>query len=383
MINEPSYAISIRIEHVKQGAYRGRLRHDLRQGPQPQYIDSSRTLKNSVIIAAPSLPAIRKQCEKRRSLRVTKRAMKSDAAIATAGIVTWGRGLQYHVEALSVDDQNELYRAVSDAVARECGSTLAGLVVHRDETAPHAHLWMPAVALDGRPISQYVSRRALSALQDAAMEAAKPWLPMIQPPERKADRIARGDDASKIYHRSVAQLHADLPLEIESAKNRLDDIHNKLNAEQVRLDEMHERVTQLELRESRTDKEEKRLAVYRRRLAVRKQDLEDKEREIEAKSHEVASVAAGAVMAVIDGRITPGVRKGILKVDPNLQPSLRPIWQTIGPTLDRLSIWWEKLKSRVDQLPDSERESILDLSELDDPWEITYDLPDPKPKWGR
>jgi len=383
MTNEPSYSLSIRIQHVRQGTYRSRRRHDLREGPQPQYVDSSRSSANSVIMAAPNLPDIRKQCEERRNQRKTQRAMRSDAAIATAGIITWGRGLQAHVQALAVETQNDLYKAVSEAVAEACGSTIAGLVAHRDETAPHAHLWMPAITLEGIPISKHLSRRDLSRLQDVAMEAAKPWLPMIEPPDRKADRIARGDDASQIYNRSVAQLHADLPLEIEQTQNRLKELQDKVTLEQAGVAEMQERVINLEKRENLTEKEEKRLKTYRRRLIAREMELEDREQDIEAITQKSVSVAVGAVAAVIDGRIKPGAREKTLRVDAELQSELRPIWKIIAPTLQRLSNWWENFRHRVEALPEPEQEAVTDGAELGNPYELTLDYPDPKPRWAK
>ena len=365
-------SLSVRIEHATQGRAAGRRRHDLRIGRQPVYIDGDREDENSVILATPTPAVLRRECETRRSQRQTVRRMRTDAAVMTASIITWGRGLQPHVEALSREDQDDLHRAVAEAVAEHCGSDLVGLVVHRDETALHGHGAMPAVRLDGTPISKGLSPASLSAMQDIAMTAASRWLPMIEPPTRKTDRIARGDDASVIYHRSVRQLHDDLPKEIEARES-------ELRVAEDRVAEMEGRVEKARVAaqgdDEKAQKAAKRLATYERRLAVRQEELLSAEAKISA-----AQVAQADIDRRVEAAVADGVQRGIahgvdivcavvrddirikddrIQMAPALRPALRPIWPSISKAVVSIIGWWQGVSG-------PEREAITDRVDRDD-----------------
>jgi hypothetical protein len=333
----PSFAISVRIQPVRKGAYRGRRRHDLREGPQPNYVDGDRSHLNSVILAAPMPGEMRRTSIARRAAREggVERALKVDAAIATAGVISFGRGLQDHVRVLPVEQQDALYRAVSEAMSEACAAPVLGLVAHRDETAPHGHLWMPAFADDGQAVSKRMTPSALSKMQEAAMVAARPWLPMIQPRVTRRNRIERGDDASKIYHRSVRQLHEDLPAELAVAA--------------ARVEEMQGRVDQLVAREARTEREERRLSTYRRRLADRVLALQEAQA-----AHAATAVAIDEARADLDrDRQAMAIRERVLDAaeteldgreeelkqrEQRLRHVERSVAQLIGEVADRFGV---------------------------------------------
>lgn len=237
----PSMAISIRFEHRAQVPMASRYRHDLRKGPQPWYILMHRSSENSEIVPYTTIRDLKQLCVERREQRQMRRAMKSTAAIGSSFLISFGKGLQPHVEALSVDQQDALYKAVADAVADRLGNQVVGLVAHRDESAPHAHGVLPAVGPDGRPMSKVITRRVASEIQQIAEDATRPFLPMIGPRKKKGDRIYDGDDPVTIYHRSVRQLHDDLPRELAAIRQRAAEAQSDLNqlnekTMQVRID---------------------------------------------------------------------------------------------------------------------------------------------------
>ena len=372
MSDTPSMSLSVRIEHATQGQAAGRRRHDLRIGRQPAYVDGDRTDENSILLSTPTPAVLRRECESRRSQRETLRRMRSDAAVMTSSIITWGRGLQPHVEALSREDQDDLHLAVAQAVAEHCGSDLVGLVVHRDETALHGHGAMPAVRSDGTPISQGLSPAALSVMQDVAMRVASRWLPTIEPPTRKAARIARGDNASAIYHRSVRQLHDDLPKEIE-------DREAELRAAEGRVSEMEDRVATARAAAQGDDikaaKAAKRLMTYERRLADRQEELRAAEAKIAAARVVQADIDRRVEAAVADG-VQRGIAQGVdivcavvrddirikddrIQMAPALRPALRPIWPSISKAVVSIIGWWQGVSG-------PEREAIADRVDRDD-----------------
>lgn len=70
------------------------------------------------------------------------------------GIITFGTVAQKVFDTRDRQTQNEALTAVAEGIARRLKTTLAGLVVHRDETSTHAHFDLVAVNVEGHPISQ-------------------------------------------------------------------------------------------------------------------------------------------------------------------------------------------------------------------------------------
>ena len=257
--NEPSKAISIRVKHTHRSRYKNQRRHDLRIGYQPGYIDGERSDSNRVIVDLPLPADTTARAKALRERTNPSRAMRVDAAVATIGIITFGHAAQPIFEALTPEQQDEAYREVAERIADEYGTTLRGLVVHADETAPHAHVVWDCRDHDGVPMSRVMKG---SRLQDIAAEVIENHAPGIERGIRKSIRIARGDKPSQIYNRTVQQLHQDLPLEVSAKQQEL----AKLNE---RVAEMQTRVAKLEAKEVLNEKEAKRLATYRNRLAAR------------------------------------------------------------------------------------------------------------------
>lgn len=164
-------------------------------------------------------------------------------------------------------------------------------MVHRDETAPHAHGQMLAVNKYGVPVSKVATPTVMSELQDIVHQIALKYLPMCERGTKKADRIERGDDPSKIYNRSVKQLHTDLPKEIEAKQADLDAIAAQIPTLTARVEEMQGRVDKLENEEKQrelTAAKVKRLRVYRSRLTDRIGDLRSAREELSQLTDQIA-----------------------------------------------------------------------------------------------
>jgi len=113
-----SRAASVRIQSDQSARTGGQRKHDLRHAPIPGYVDQNRMHLNSVLLEPQTGPALRKVCERRRAKRTTQRAMKSNASVAMSGIIVFGKDIQADFEALTIERQDEAYRAVADAVAK-------------------------------------------------------------------------------------------------------------------------------------------------------------------------------------------------------------------------------------------------------------------------
>lgn len=213
-------AVQVRIAFANVGNVGGQRAHDLRIGPQPDYVVAKRTPLNRIVQEPLRGAELRGTCIDRRSQRETKRAMRRDAAVAVNGIITFGHAAQALFEALEPERQDEAYAAVAKAVAERLRTTVSGLVVHLDESAPHAHFQLPAVTDDGLPVSKIAKIAALRDLQTIAAEVMAQHAPGIERGTPKALRLAAGEDYADVVHRSVKELHADLPAEIAALEAR-------------------------------------------------------------------------------------------------------------------------------------------------------------------
>ncbi|MBN2873446.1 MAG: plasmid recombination protein [Halothiobacillaceae bacterium] len=248
-------AVSIRVAHRGKGKAAGQRRHDTRTGPQPAYVDASRSSQNSVIVEPMKEAALRDECEARRSQRPGLRAMRSDAAIATTGVLTFGHEAQRVLDGLTPDEQDRRIHAAAEAAAEHMGTTLTGLVVHRDESALHAHFQMPAIRRDGHPVSKRLDRQGTSAMQDVAAQAFADL--GISRGTPKVERQARGEDASRWVHRSVRELHDDLPAEIAKARAKAEKNRRLIEQTQAKIEAGTGDLAKLEKRLETYQKREK------------------------------------------------------------------------------------------------------------------------------
>lgn len=208
--------ISVRLEG-KQTAT-NQKNHDTRTGKQPAYVDSSKSHHNSILITPKTTSELRQMCEKARfEFGNKKRKMKSNAHIVKTGIITFGVTAQKIMALFSEHEQNKIFNNVSAAVSEHCKTEITGLVVHRDESALHAHFQMPAINKHGQPISK--SSIDYAALQDIAGKEVAEY--GISRGKKKSERMKDKEIDSKHIHRTVKELHDDLPGELAQKKKEI------------------------------------------------------------------------------------------------------------------------------------------------------------------
>ena len=283
--------ISIRLEGVTAATCAGQLDHDFRRGAQPDYVDGSRSAHNS---AGPptSLAHIRKFHLDLRARTNPHRQMKSNAMIATRGVLTFSKAAQTLLpdldahpaesarppeersQAAQVAIQNRArLEAALFEVARHYNVALLYTAIHLDENAPHVHFMFSRRCLDGT-----IPKIDYRELQDLAAEKLRltGGLPEASRGKPKAARKAAGEDPRTWINRRVRELHNDLPREIAEKENHLEAVQTQIAAQEDALEAWHEKIDTLQPRlealttkqaeSGLTAREEKRRGVYTRRL---------------------------------------------------------------------------------------------------------------------
>ncbi len=274
-----SMTVSVRCGPVDARRAGGQRRHDLRaKGHVPDYVAEERTKDNSVIIEPPDIGMLRKEIEASRKAAGQQR-LRVDARVAVSGIITWGREAQGIIEALPAAVQDSLYRRVAERIGKETGHELIGLVVHRDEYAPHAHFMLRGYRHDeqGRELPWRHGKEMMSRLQDIAGEVVDEL--GISRGTPKEERIARGEPLHKVVHRTVAELHYDLPREAAAERERLqkelEEQRERLEKNQRLIEEQNEK---LEAGRVTEEKAQKRIDTYKKREEDAKRKIAELEK---------------------------------------------------------------------------------------------------------
>lgn len=208
--------ISCRMEPKKFGNYKGRKGHDMRQkGRVPGYVDSAKVDHNSVIIATPSsVQALEMMNDAKDAAGARQKFNKDKNTLLYDGLLSFSYAARSIVHNLSREEQDRRALQSVQSVCDLHGGRLIGLTIHRDETTIHVHFQMLAVGKDGRLLR--ISREECSRRQDVAAQA---WADLgITRGKEKALRIAEGESYAQTIHRSVRELHEDLPRELAELK---------------------------------------------------------------------------------------------------------------------------------------------------------------------
>lgn len=272
-------AISVRIKSRDAKGAANQRSHDLRIGRQPQYVDEAKSHLNRHLIRALSASDIRKVCEARREAAglERKRAVASNAAVATIGIITFGIQAQKVMAEMDAQTQDKLFRDVAERVAERLGTSITGLSVHADETALHAHFQMPAVSIYGTPVSKIAVKRVLNEIQTIASEVAGKYDKRIERGRPRLVREAAGEKRSETINRLVRTLHDDLPLEVASLWVQVQQERERLAKNKRLADAANEKATK---NEARAEKALKNAATYERRVADAQKKILDMESEL-------------------------------------------------------------------------------------------------------
>ncbi|MDD4960512.1 MAG: plasmid recombination protein [Gallionella sp.] len=256
-----SSTVSVRISPMSRRKAGGQRRHDLRDPAHvPAYVDKDKAADNSVLLTAPEPAALRSEIAANRAA-AGQQKLRDDARIAYSGIITWGTDAQPVIEALDKEKQDQLYQDIAQKIAERADRPLLGLVVHRDEASPHAHFVLRGYKLDeaGKEQPLRFSKDDTADLQTVAGQVLAEHKLEITRGKPKEKRIEDGESRAKHIHRSVAELHRDLPKELEAAREKLEK--NRALAEKARADLEAETA-------GREEKIQKRLDAYERRTAA-------------------------------------------------------------------------------------------------------------------
>lgn len=210
-------AASIRLETRNASRLYYQRGHDLRKGKLPGYVDPDRLDLNRVLIPYPRVCEVRDICKERRSQRETERAMSRTVSIAMTGIITFGSEAAVMFNRLSPGQQDAAFRDLVHATADRLNTSVSGLTVHLDETTIHAHFELVGYTHDGHPLSQSTRPGIFSELQDLTAEIMGRHCSGIERGRRYGERLAKGAEFREVLHRSVKQLHHDLPHDLAEA----------------------------------------------------------------------------------------------------------------------------------------------------------------------
>ncbi len=321
-----SKAISVRVAPLTGRKAAGQRRHDMRDRDHiPDYVDKDRIADNSVIIEPPDPTKLRAEIAANRAAAGQQR-LRADSRTVIAGVITFGAEAQPLIDALPPAEQDRVYTAVAQRIAEETGHALIGLVVHRDESAPHAHFSLRGYRLDakgreipwgrsyefdkeqGREVLRSWGRDAMSRLQDVAAAVPEVVALGITRGERKADRMARGDDAAKVIHRSVRQLHRDLPYEIEQRQKELAETEQAIVARRGALQAELDRVlAEIQDQQEKAEKNRRLIEEQEAKLAAHRVTEEKAAKRIE--TYEKREQAAKPEIEVLEAK------KAVLEAD--------------------------------------------------------------------
>ena len=266
-------AVSVRIEPKTMSKAKFQRRHDFRIGAQPAYVDGDRTHLNRLLIELRPLPDIQRENEALRMRAGRTRKMKSNAAVVTVGVITFGHKAQDVFNRLPDEVQNRAFTELVQEIAAQLNTSLEALVVHLDETAIHAHFMMRAYNDEGEPLSDATKLSDLSEIQDLAAEVMQRYAPGIERGHKKKDRLKAGADYPDTLHRSVKQLHEDLPQEKAALEAEIATKEEKINEQKASLEKTQTYMEKLEAKKELTEKEIKRKETYRKRLEKKTADM--------------------------------------------------------------------------------------------------------------
>ena len=270
-------SISFRVSTVMdRGEMIAARKHDMRLGPQPGYVDGDKSAENTVLSLTTGYDLLKSAWSRhvdRDAAAMEARRLEDRKAKAMwrAGIITFSTEAQ----ALLGDKSPELEaKAAFEDFAKRHAVRLLWAIGHHDESSVHYHAMFENIRADGRCLR--LNATDLSAEQELAAGHFA-HLGLVRG-TKKADRIAAGEPPSKTINRSVKQLHADLPAEIEA-------LEEKLATAQARADKAEAKAQKFE---GDADVAQARLERYQAKI----KDLEEKIAKLNAISAKVPKLTA-------------------------------------------------------------------------------------------
>ncbi len=291
-------AVSVRIEPKPMSKAKFQRRHDFRIGAQPAYVDGDRTHLNRHLMVLRPLPDIQRENEVLRMRAGRTRRMKLNAAVVTVGVITFGHKAQDVFNRLPDEAQDRAFTELAHEVAALLSTSLEALVVHLDETAIHAHFTMRAYNDDGEPLSDATKLSDLSKIQGLAAEVMQRYAPEIQRGNKKKDRLKAGADYPDTLHRTVKQLHEDLPQEKAALEAEIAAKEEEINEQKASVEKTKRHLAKLEMKTELTEREIKRKETYRQRLEKKQAQMAEEIEALEARQVRLAATLAFEAEAI-------------------------------------------------------------------------------------
>lgn len=280
-------SIATRLKSVSKGKAAGQRRHDMRIGKQPKYVDGNRTNLNRHLIEAMTPAELVQICEYRREKSGVKRQRKvaSNVAVATIGIITFGREAQVFMQDMPSKQQDKMFQEVAEKIAARLGTSITGLSVHLDESALHAHYQMPATTINGGPVSRIMTKAVLNEIQTLAAEVAQKYDPRLERGNRKIDRLEAGADYADTVHKTVRQMHDTLIPERDQLSAAIDDLNDQISAQYLKqkknADYLEKQKKKLEETAGQIDQNTAKIATAENRIKKYETRIDNGEAELE------------------------------------------------------------------------------------------------------
>ena len=217
--------VSVRVKGLRSPRSPGAFGHDSRTGYVPKNVDQSRSHLNKVLIGDMTLETLT-ESQQEQSARIrafTKRAPRKDANYYISGIITFSKEARDDVNSQPPDEQA---KAFIEDLSRSLNLKILYAIRHSDESTNHYHFMLENIDGEGRAKARTLNKKALSALQDRAGETFEKI--GIKRGIKKKERLENGEPYAKTVHRTVQQLHTDLPKEISIQESKLDRIQKKV-----------------------------------------------------------------------------------------------------------------------------------------------------------
>lgn len=320
--------VSVRIGKLKNSG--GQEKHDFREGYLPDYVDKEKTGDNVVLVDDRQLPERSGDMEKRYRESHDGRNMRRDANSFLSGIITFSEAARDQVNQLPPDAQAQ---ELVTKIAEKYQTDVCYIVCHKDESTVHYHFMLEGYDKNGFSVSEKLDRTALKQVQDLAGEVFREV--GIERGVSKVERIQRGEDFSKTVHRSVNELHKDLPLELEKKHKELNVLKVRIEKNQKLADEKRADIEKLKQTEGfqteKLEKLQKTLNTYEKRI----EKLQEIERE---QTKEIESVAARVSRSApsLTTKHMPGLLDSKEQVVNDLNLKLEERWRPILADNERL-----------------------------------------------
>ena len=265
--NSNPRAAQVRLAPASPAKTGGQRKHDLRIGRQPDYVDSTRSKLNRVLIEPKTAGQMQARAIERRDRKPRRRVMKANAAVSFSGIITFGHLAHLSFERLTAAQQDAAFLDLAQAVAKLLKAELTGLVVHVDEAGLHAHFQLDAYDDAGNALSDQINRATLRQVQDLTAEVMGRHAEGIERGRGKVDRLKAGAAPGDVVYKKPAEMRRRLAEDLEKAeKDRAD-----LDAERTKL---AARVAKLQaFGEELTEKGAKQLETAQRRLEAKEAEF--------------------------------------------------------------------------------------------------------------